>query len=275
MQGADKAPPLVRLCLERWQALHPGWDVTVHDRDSLHATVDLDWLDEREAVFGRTLTPLEVSDVARVELLATHGGVWADATVFPVVPLDDWLPPLATTGFFAFRRPGPDRHLSTWFLAADSSNPLIGAWRDAVRDYWTRHRFDRQDHPLARLGIGALARALPATPQQRQRLVGDRAAGLLRRHPYFWLHYTFGTLLDDDALRRAWHAVPTVSADDAHRVHRREPEPLDDDARRHVDERRSPVYKLSHRVDLDRLSPDTALHHLLRVHGLRPSPEPH
>lgn len=36
-------------------------------------------------------TPAARSDILRLTLMAMHGGVWADATYFNFIPLDQWV----------------------------------------------------------------------------------------------------------------------------------------------------------------------------------------
>ena len=103
------------------------------------------------------------ADLARLDLLARHGGVWADATCFCVRPLDDWLLPCLPSGFFAFDRPGPDRLLSTWFLAAQPGNALVSGTFALMRDYLSLPmRLD--EHAFL---VKALTRLLRGRPRTR------------------------------------------------------------------------------------------------------------
>ena len=73
------------------------------------------------------------ADLLRIMLLHKFGGVWADARILPVAPLDTWLNhDLAAAGFFAFSwEPGKHGRLTTanWFLAADRPHhPLVIKW---------------------------------------------------------------------------------------------------------------------------------------------------
>lgn len=76
------------------------------------------------------------SDLLRLELLHCYGGVWVDATTICTRSLDEWLPEVLTSGFFAYNRPGPDRLLSTWFLAAEIGSYIVERWRNAAHYYW-------------------------------------------------------------------------------------------------------------------------------------------
>ena len=140
---------------------NPGWDVRLltrpHVERLLAAAPDA-------SLLARPISPAALSDVVRLELLARYGGVWADATTYCLSPLDSWLPGATASGFFAFDRPGPDRMLATWFLAAVASSPAILRWRALAQAYWTH-------------------RTAP--------------------HAYFWCHYLFGSAYEADAQVRA------------------------------------------------------------------------
>ena len=176
LQGWDAAPDLVRACAETWRRLNPTWQVRLLDATSL---VDVLPAAAFAHVAGKSLEHEAFSDVVRLELLARYGGVWADATAYCLAPLDDWLVPRMTAGFFAFARPVPDRMLSSWLLAAVQGSGIVERWQQATRDYW--------------------------------------AARTSRDH-YFWVHRLFAACHDRDAdFRAAWEAVPTLSAVGPHR----------------------------------------------------------
>jgi hypothetical protein len=135
-------------------------------------------------------------------LLGATGGIWTDASVLPIGPLRAWLPELlAPSGFFAFSAPGPDRLLSSWFIAAERGNPAVLAWRDAVDAYWHKPRIVVGDPRLSE----------NAPPQE---------AGLdpdLDTCPYFWFHYLFAEILRRSVPAAAvWARTPEIDARPMH-----------------------------------------------------------
>ena len=148
--------------------------VTIKHYIDLSAWVDLD---------TQNLTAASLSDVARIALLHEFGGVWADATTVCNIALDEWLPDVLQEGFFAFEVlpfPQEGRPISSWFLAAEVGNKLIGKWAHRVRLYW-QAREETDD--------------------------------------YFWLHHLFFELLEQDAIAaRDWGRVPRLSASGPHSV---------------------------------------------------------
>jgi len=86
-------------------------------------------------------------------------------------------------GFFAWHRPGPDRLLSSWFLAAVPGNKLIRAWERLLRAYWSRRK----------------------TPVH-----------------YYVIHYLFEwMLMREPEMARRWAAIPSLSADPPHALMQR------------------------------------------------------
>ena len=209
LQGWDKAPEVALAALASWRARNPGWRVHALDRESLADFLPAAELRRIDAP-GRP--PEAVSDLVRLELLHRYGGVWADATAICARSLDEWLPECLEQGFFAFERPGPERMVASWFLAASAGSYIVAQWREAAASYW-REREQRDD--------------------------------------YFWLHQLFARRYGEDAQFRAlWDAVPKRGA--AHKYHfgPQSGALLEPPTARHADllQPPAPVLKLTHKL---------------------------
>lgn len=177
LQGRDAAPELVRRCLDSWERKNAGWELRCLDQHTVGTYIPLlSYVDlERQSI-----TAASLSDIIRILLLHEYGGVWVDATTFCNRALDDWLPAKLEWGFFAFAAPGPDRPLSSWFLAARSNDPIIAAWLTRTVTYW------------------------------KERSHADE---------YFWFHYLFRDLIETEAEFAAnWALIPKISADGPHQI---------------------------------------------------------
>lgn len=166
-KGAEKAPELVRQCLASWSLHNPDWDVRLWDESS--APLD-------RGQFPPDMKTAAYSDMLRLHLLGQQGGVWCDATTLCTRPLDDWLLQImAQTDFFAFSRPGPDRAISSWFLASRAQGAIVAAlWRECSAFWASRTRTTRS---------------------------------------YFWFHYIFEHLeRTSPRFRREWKTAPQLSA---------------------------------------------------------------
>lgn len=195
LQGKDQAPALVKLCFARWERLNPG-----------HRMVILDMQAAQTALAGLVLPPLPMqtfADILRIKLLLAHGGIWADAALFPVLPLDKWLGPLtAESGFFAFARPGPDRPISNWFFAATPGHPILARlWQEILR-FWAQPRRLVQ-YGGAVIPHDPVASVAPGAPHDE--------------FPYFWQHYLFQYLIETDfAFATAWAKCRQIPAGPPH-----------------------------------------------------------
>jgi hypothetical protein len=201
LQGLEQSPDLVRLCCRRWGDLNPGYVIRV-----------LDDADVRQILAGADIPldcipPQALSDIVRARFLSLEGGVWVDATLFPTISLDSWLPGCLTgSGFFAFANPRPDRALASWFLAASGHHILMDKWWLQVVRYWSKPR------------TLMVYNGNPVPPDPEWEVAPDGGARE-SRYPYFWFHYLFGYLLKTDPeCAYLWSLCRKVSASAPHQL---------------------------------------------------------
>ena len=248
-QGLDHAPALVHACLASWRKFNPDWRVVLVDQNSAR-----DWIDLQNVIDlkRRDITPQRTSAFTRLCLLKQYGGVWADATVFCLRPLDTWLPEYYATGFCAFRNPGPDRLFSSWFLAAEVENPIVAALHNAYVKFMNSQEFSNQDTEFGRAAIKALEPILNKNARRTIRWLSPRLQERVQAYPYFILHYTFNkVVLTSPELRALWDQARPLNASS--------PQSLQDYAReKHalakalymIDREVWPLQKLNWRADL-------------------------
>lgn len=203
--GLENAPEIVRHCVGSWSKHNPGWEVRLLDRDGAAAVVSRDLL-------PKNIFEAHYADILRCELLRRHGGIWADATCLCVRPLETWLPlAMLQSDIFLFHRPGPDRLVSNWFIAAYAESGSIRTVSEGVRSLW----FGRRRGPRV----------------------------------YFWFHYLFEHLaLLNSGVRRSWRETAHLSAAPPHLLQiilmeERRPTPAEREALRIA-----PVQKLSFKL---------------------------
>jgi len=135
LQGADQAPEIVQFNWRCWRQLNPDYELIVLDGEAAKNTLS----DLPEHL--QNLIPQTYSDILRYHLLKTFGGIWVDATVFPVRPLSDWLPSaIDGSDFFTFSFPDEHRLLDNWFLVARPGSLVMERWFAAVLEYWSCER---------------------------------------------------------------------------------------------------------------------------------------
>lgn len=172
LQGWDQAPWLVRQVARSWEINNPGWNIEYVDLDNLRSYVDdVDCLyDDR-----KDISPQTKSDIIRLSLLRNHGGVWADATLLCMQPLDFWVQEaVRPAGLWMYHGNGAGMGAkhgpAIWFIASEAGSLMIERWKRASDAYWAEN---------------------------------DRTQG------YFWLDGLFRDLFKNDAsFRKQWRRAP-------------------------------------------------------------------
>lgn len=254
-QGWNNAPEIVNHCAATWQRHNPTWDINLLDSTTIADKVRLP-----AALKSMNLPLPALSDVIRICLLKKYGGVWADATLWCVRPLDDWIDNVCVrTGFFAYDKPGPDRPISSWFLAAGKECRIVDIWHSAVLHLLAKTQaharfrwvFDNKEknwllNSLSRLCMGYLLQRY----QYGHLLV--TSSDDPEDDNYFWFHYLFGKLLEQNSeFRQLWASTPKISADGPQLLRRGGLlEPATDRTNLLIREKVSNVHKLTHRAAL-------------------------
>ena len=199
MQGEENAPELVKRNWQRWQRMNPEYELIILDKESSLAYLT-------DFPFDVSALPVQAySDIIRLTLLMRYGGIWTDATVFPVKPLSQWLPmALEENGFFAYDRGLQDpRPISSWFLVATVDSLIMKKWYDLMRAYWF------------------MPRSLDTTRDIYSAIANMRLDDLAPtpHYPYFWVEHLFAHLLKtDEACADAWDKVAKLSSIEPHKV---------------------------------------------------------
>jgi hypothetical protein len=227
-QGRDQAPEEIRLCWDLWARMNPGWTLRI-----------LEWSDVAEemarlGVTADTMSFNGIANIVRLVSLSAEGGVWVDAYTVPLQPLDDWLMPLMTSGFFAYHDPYRKRMSENWFIAADKGHPLVTGWRDLMVGYWRtprrpmrfRHEMDRSLKGAISRRVGLLLDRVQGPPSARLRkkiyevkdpvwAVSLQGGGRHPIYPYFALAMLFDRMLAENPdLFDAWRQYPKITSYD-------------------------------------------------------------
>ena len=80
-QGLDKAPALVKKCIKSIEKNKGDYDVVIITKNNYKEFADIPF-DIISKLNKRIITITHFSDILRAHLLATHGGIWVDATMF-------------------------------------------------------------------------------------------------------------------------------------------------------------------------------------------------
>lgn len=139
-QGIDKAPSIVKKCIESIQqhsGEHPVVIITKYNYDEYVEFPE--YIIEKFEKNYMTIT--HFSDILRMQLLYTHGGIWMDATLYLT---DNISEELCNYDFYTIRHEDEeyrDYHLckglwTGFFLAGNKGNMAFKYFRDMFFEYW-------------------------------------------------------------------------------------------------------------------------------------------
>ena len=141
LQGWDKAGYIQQKVLESWKTNNPDWNINMVTLDTLKDYVtDIDYIYD----VNKNITPQAKSDIIRLSLLKNHGGVWADATMLCMQPLDSWVDnAICKNDIWMYHGTGGGMDISigpaSWFILANKDGYIITKWKDACDIYWSRN----------------------------------------------------------------------------------------------------------------------------------------
>lgn len=181
LQGWENAPWIAQQTVTSWKIQNPGWNVVLISETNLN-----DYVDDIDYMYKDTITPQAKSDIIRLALLNKHGGVWADATLLCLEPLDYWIEDsIKASGFWMYHGTGAQMHIkegpASWFIVSKQGSYIIHKWKKACDDYW-KERSSTEN--------------------------------------YFWMDALFKQLYNEDAeFKRQWDMVPYLSCEDSGQSH--------------------------------------------------------
>lgn len=173
-QGWNNAPLISKLCLQSWYN-HNALDYLIMPIDDIGLTnyIDLNKLMPHTNL--KNIDRVAMSDIIRLALISTYGGIWVDSTVLCLKPLKIWLQPiLEDYGFFAYDKHIDRVSISSWFIAAEKNNYVAQSWLDSSVEYWKFRK---------------------------------------NKHIYFWVHELFSSLYkENNKIKCMWDRVPKLTA---------------------------------------------------------------
>jgi len=262
-QGFESAPELVRRCFSQLQAINKSWDIYAFDAETIVEYLDPFPIPEKT---WAALSLAHRSDLIRTQLLVKYGGVWSDPTIWFCKSIDDWLPALMDVGVFMFHRPGRDRAISNWFIAAEPSHPIMVRQYEALCRYWRENEFSNLNQPMSQ-PVRLFARLINRNLELPRLWVRKSTIWLFRTYPYMIYHYMLYDLVrSDDELNRIWEAMPKVSANGPHYPsHKGLLSPLDEETRRLIDSHEVPLFKLTWKLPSLDIPHDSILAYLFKT----------
>ncbi|MCB0214440.1 MAG: hypothetical protein KDJ52_34190, partial [Anaerolineae bacterium] len=180
--------------------------------------------------------------------------------------LSDWLPTRTDSTLFLFHKPGRDRIIANWFIAAEKNNNLLQRLYDSLILYWDQNdfrNFDRQKKSNIEYWSKRIinGRSLALS----QIWLSSFFTKALRLYPYMVYHFMFYKLIrTEPACRQIYDQMVKISAQGPHILQREGLlEPLSQEAKLAIDKRKYPLFKLKWKLDSTDIPKGSNLDYLL------------
>lgn len=263
-QGIEESSCVVKKCIEQFKRLHPEWDIHVLNKDTIGSFIEPIPMDLH---IWKKLSLPHRSDLIRTQLLIKYGGVWLDPTVFCIQPLDQWLFSEMDASLFLFHRPGNDRIVSNWFIAAFPDNYLLNKLYERLIDYWNENKFRNLNQPNHSLEY-LLNRAINGRSLRLSQLwLTPIFTKVLRVYPYMIYHFMFYYLIEKDSkCRFIYDKMPKISSDGPHSLQRFGlSKNIDDNAHALIQNSQPPLFKLKWKIKEEEIPSDSVLAYLIKI----------
>ena len=197
LQGLDKAPEIVRVCLASQKRHLPDYEFRTLDLDNYRQWVELpDYVVEK---YRKGLVPqASFSDLLRLAVLKRYGGIWMDASVFCSGFGNEKLQArwnrIMRSEFIVFRyfRRGEKTPvgLSNWFIAAVPNQIIVSSILDIVLANWKDYDC-LVDYYIFHLFLGLALHEVPVIEARMPRensfhsiMLGDALARTFRQEQW-------------------------------------------------------------------------------------------
>lgn len=176
--NSEKLPPFAAACVDTWREWAPNFKIVIVTPETVSKYLpELDW----DYVKGKLDNPAHQSDFVRTYLLASHGGVWFDATIALFEPLE-WIVRVfddrSVNAWFpsSLERRNGRLLLENWAFACLPQSPIVVACLEMMKS-------------LMRDGKGANERSYLAWREMTQD-IGDI------NNTYLWQHWLFSMAVE-------------------------------------------------------------------------------
>lgn len=143
LQGIEKAPEIVKKCIESQKKYMPEKKIVFVSEDNLSDYVDFpDYILKKRR--KGIITNAHFSDIVRNALLIKYGGYWIDATVLftdadLIKNIEDY--PLFMYSFYYFGFNPEIMEFNSWFIHSTANNNMLCLTQEMLYAYWREHNY--------------------------------------------------------------------------------------------------------------------------------------
>lgn len=138
-QGISNAPDIVKACYKSILANRNGYEVILITKDNLSDYVSIPQYILDKWISG-TIPHAHFSDILRLELLVSHGGIWIDLTTYVTAPIPNYMDKHELFCFSNEYRNDKTVVFGSWFISARKDNLLLKETLALLRKYWQKEK---------------------------------------------------------------------------------------------------------------------------------------
>lgn len=137
LQGEENAPLLCQKGLESIRNNFPEYEVVVITEKNFSDYVEFPDFILQKYKTGK-ITKTHFSDLLRLQLLISHGGIWIDSTCF-ITKRPDYAENIPLFVYQNKERGDDSIVASSWFISSEKNNSILTLTRDLLFDWWEKH----------------------------------------------------------------------------------------------------------------------------------------
>jgi len=119
--------------VESWKKLNSEWDVILLDENNYKKYVNVECLNDSK----KKISNQSKENIIKLNILAKHGGIWADNNVLCMMPVDNWIyEALEPTGFWMYHQDNFGSGIAPWFIVTIRQSYIIELWKKSCDSYW-------------------------------------------------------------------------------------------------------------------------------------------
>lgn len=137
-QGIENAPEIVQLCVQNIKKLNPDCEIVVLSKENYNNYVNINDNIQKKFKAGK-IKIAHFSDVLRVNLLKTYGGLWMDATMYETRKIED---EVFSSNYWSIKNSNMNikfvskNRWTTYFMRMNKDNILSNFLVDAFNEYY-------------------------------------------------------------------------------------------------------------------------------------------
>lgn len=140
IQGLDKAPKIVKKCVQSVYRYLPNYNIHIVTEDNLFEYISLpDYIIKKwkKGIISNT----HFSDIIRTELLVKHGGLWIDSTGYLVKEVPKYIFERKLFMFTYKCFEDVTITCNSWFIYSQPNNRTLKIVRDLLFKYWKQEKY--------------------------------------------------------------------------------------------------------------------------------------